>query len=185
MKFKFYHLQIVIFAGLGLIASFLLTVDKIEILKNPDFIPPCNINPLFSCKSVMTTSYAELLNFPNSLIGIIGYTVMLTIGMFLLMKGKPSKLFMILANWGSLVALVFSLSLVWISMYQIGALCPYCLLSCFSATNLFFAITYTNIKLGFVRNPGLDFKKFLIIAIGFNMLIIAWIILKFPEILTF
>jgi uncharacterized membrane protein len=185
MKIKKHHLLIVLFSFLGLLASFIITLEKIELIKNPDYIPPCNINPLFSCKNVMNSDYASLFGFPNPILGLVGYSVMLTVGMFLLLKGKPSKIFMILANWGSLAALIFSYVLIYLSMYQIGTLCVYCLLSCFSATNLFFAVTYTNFKLRFIHHKIFEKKKYLLLVIGFNLLVVFWIILKFPAILSF
>jgi uncharacterized membrane protein len=37
----------VLIAGvIGLIASMTLTVEKIEILRNPSYVPSCNINPI-------------------------------------------------------------------------------------------------------------------------------------------
>src|SRR2546430_137324 len=61
----------VLIAGvIGLIASTTLTVEKIEILLNPTYTPSCNVNPIVSCGSVMTTPQASVLGFPNSLIGI-------------------------------------------------------------------------------------------------------------------
>ncbi|NDG09878.1 MAG: Vitamin K epoxide reductase, partial [Actinobacteria bacterium] len=50
----------------GFIASFLLTVDKIKILKDAKFNPSCNINEVLNCKSVMLSKQAEVFGFPNS-----------------------------------------------------------------------------------------------------------------------
>ncbi|HEY2089307.1 MAG TPA: vitamin K epoxide reductase family protein, partial [Mycobacterium sp.] len=61
----------ILIAGvIGLIASATLTVEKIELLLNPAYVPSCNLNPIVSCGSVMTTPQASALGFPNSLIGI-------------------------------------------------------------------------------------------------------------------
>ena len=57
-------------ALIGLLASFVLTYDKIQVLMNPLFDPGCNINPVLSCGSVMKTSQASLFGIPNSIFGI-------------------------------------------------------------------------------------------------------------------
>ena len=44
----------VLIAGVvGLAAALTLTIEKIEILINPDYVPSCSINPVLSCGSVM------------------------------------------------------------------------------------------------------------------------------------
>ena len=61
----------VLIAGVvGLAAALTLTIEKIEILINPDYVPSCSINPVLSCGSVMITPQASAFGFPNPLIGI-------------------------------------------------------------------------------------------------------------------
>ena len=77
----------VLIAGvIGLIASATLTVEKIEILLNPSYVPSCNLNPIVSCGSVMTTPQASVLGFPNSLIGIAAFTVITVTGVLAVAK---------------------------------------------------------------------------------------------------
>ena len=77
----------VLIAGvIGLIASATLTVEKIEILLNPSYVPSCNLNPIVSCGSVMTTPQASALGFPNSLIGIGAFTVVTVTGVLAVAK---------------------------------------------------------------------------------------------------
>src|ERR1700749_620460 len=77
----------VLIAGvIGLAASMGLTIEKIKILLNPSHVPSCNINPIVSCGSVMTTPQASVLGFPNSLLGIVGFTVVLITGVLALAK---------------------------------------------------------------------------------------------------
>src|SRR5581483_1684352 len=71
----------VLVAGVvGLVASTTLTVEKIDILVNPAYKPSCNLNPILSCGSVMITPQASVLGFPNSLLGIVAFTVVLVSG---------------------------------------------------------------------------------------------------------
>ena len=64
----------------GLAASATLTVEKMRILADPDYVPSCSINPVLSCGSVMVTPQAEVFGFPNPLIGIVAFTVVVVTG---------------------------------------------------------------------------------------------------------
>ena len=77
----------VLIAGVvGLAAALTLTVEKIEILINPDYVPSCSINPVLSCGSVMVTPQASAFGFPNPLIGIVAFTVVVVTGVLALAK---------------------------------------------------------------------------------------------------
>ena len=76
----------------GLAAALTLTVEKIEILINPDYVPSCSINPVLSCGSVMITPQASAFGFPNPLIGIVSFTVVLVTGVLALAKVEAAAL---------------------------------------------------------------------------------------------
>jgi hypothetical protein len=50
---------------IGLLSAFVLMVEKIEVLKNPDYVPSCNINPILACGSVINTPQASVFGFPK------------------------------------------------------------------------------------------------------------------------
>ena len=77
----------VLIAGVvGLTAAVTLTVEKIELLINPAYVPSCSINPVLSCGSVMVTPQASAFGFPNSLIGIVAFTVVVVTGVLAVAK---------------------------------------------------------------------------------------------------
>jgi uncharacterized membrane protein len=118
----------VLIAGvIGLVASMTLTVEKIEILLNPSYVPSCNINPVVSCGSVMTTSQASVLGFPNPLLGIIGFTVVMVTGLLATTKVPLPRWYWAGLDVGVLIGAVFVHWLIFQSLYRIGALCPYCM----------------------------------------------------------
>jgi uncharacterized membrane protein len=118
----------VLIAGvIGLIASITLTVEKIQLLLNPSYVPSCNINPIVSCGSVMTTPQASVLGFPNSLIGIAAFTVVTVTGVLALAKVPLPQWYWIGLAAGTLAAAGFVHWLIYQSLYRIGALCPYCM----------------------------------------------------------
>ena len=118
----------VLIAGvIGLVASMTLTVEKIEILLNPSYVPSCNINPIVSCGSVMVTPQASVLGFPNPLLGIVGFTVVVVTGVLAVAKVPLPQWYWVGLTVGTLIGAVFVHWLIFQSLYRIGALCPYCM----------------------------------------------------------
>jgi uncharacterized membrane protein len=118
----------VLVAGVvGLAASFTLTVEKIQILVNPDYVPSCSINPVLSCGSVMVTPQAEAFGFPNPLIGIVSFTIVVVSGVLALAKVALPRWYWAGLAAGTLLGTVFVHWLIFQSLYRIGALCPYCM----------------------------------------------------------
>jgi len=118
----------VLIAGVvGLASALTLTIEKIELLINPDYIPSCSINPVLSCGSVMITPQASLFGFPNPLIGIVAFAVVTVTGVLALAKVNLPRWYWAGLAVGTLLGTVFVHWLIFQSLYRIGALCPYCM----------------------------------------------------------
>ena len=113
-------------ALLGFAASFVLTVDKIELLKNPQAAISCNINPIISCTSAMSSAPSEILGIPNSLFGLIAYTALIAVAVLLLLGNKLNG-----ATW-KLILSVGALGTLFIhyliiqSIFFLHIICPWC-----------------------------------------------------------
>lgn len=113
--------------AIGVMLAMALTVEKISLLENPQAILSCDINPIISCGSVINTPQASALGVPNTLIGIIGFSAVATIGAALLAGARFKRWF-----WPGLqVGVTFGIiAVTWLqyqSIYVIGALCPFCM----------------------------------------------------------
>ncbi|MGV0809795.1 vitamin K epoxide reductase family protein [Mycolicibacterium setense] len=118
----------VLIAGVvGLAAAMALTVEKIELLIDPSYVPSCSINPVISCGSVMTTPQASVFGFPNSLIGVVAFTVTLVTGVLAVTGVRLPRWYWVGLAVGSLLGTVMVHWLIFQSLYSIGALCPYCM----------------------------------------------------------
>jgi uncharacterized membrane protein len=118
----------VLIAGVvGLVSSVTLTIEKIEILVNPAYVPSCSINPILSCGSVMITDQASAFGFPNPLIGIAGFTVVVVTGVLAVAKVRLPRWYWMGLTTGTALAVVFIHWLIFQTLYRIGALCPYCM----------------------------------------------------------
>ncbi len=120
-------LWIVIAGAVGLAASFTLTVEKIELLINPKYVPSCNFNPVLSCGSIMVTRQASVFGFPNPLIGLMSFTLVVVTGVLVWSKVRIPQWYWVGLLIGTLLGSVFVHWLIFQSLYRIGALCPYCM----------------------------------------------------------
>ena len=118
----------VLIAGVvGFVASATLTIEKIEMLKNPAYVPTCSINPVLSCGSVMMTHQASVFGFPNPLMGIAGFAVAIVTGVLAVSKVRLPHWYWVGLMIGTGLGVVFVHWLIYQSLYVIGALCPYCM----------------------------------------------------------
>jgi uncharacterized membrane protein len=138
---------------IGLLASFVLTVEKFEIIKDPSFQPSCNINPILSCGSVMVTKQAEAFGFPNSLLGIIGFTAVAVTGFALLAGASFKRWYWIALQLGVLFAVGFVHWLIFQTIYRINALCPYCMVVWTVTIPIFWYVLLHNLGRGHITTP--------------------------------
>jgi uncharacterized membrane protein len=118
----------VLIAGVvGLAAATALTIEKIKILENPSYVPSCSINPVLSCGSVMVTPQASAFGFPNPLLGMVGFSVVIVSGVLAVTKVRLPRWYWSGLAAGTLLGVVFVHWLIVQSLYRIGALCPYCM----------------------------------------------------------
>lgn len=112
---------------LGFGAAFVLIVEKFLLLSNPFYTPSCSVSARFNCGSVMTSPQAELLGFPNPLLGVAGFAVVATTGAGLLACARFARWYWAGLQLVATAAVVFVHWLMFQSIFVIGALCPYCM----------------------------------------------------------
>ncbi|MEV0621439.1 vitamin K epoxide reductase family protein [Nonomuraea sp. NPDC050404] len=134
--------------GIGLVAAFVLAVEKIALLTDPAYVPSCSINPVLSCGSIMSTPQAELFGFPNPLLGIACFAVVTTVGAVLLAGAELPRRFWLGLQAGVTGGVLFVHWLIFQSLYVIGALCPYCMVVWAVTVPLFWYVTLRNFAAG-------------------------------------
>ncbi|WP_277497669.1 MULTISPECIES: vitamin K epoxide reductase family protein [unclassified Nocardioides] len=132
----------------GLVAAAVLLVERIRLAEDSGYVPSCSINPVLSCGSVMESAQASLLGFPNPVIGVAAFPVVLATGAALLGGAGLARWY-----WGGLQAgvtlgLVFVGWLIFQSLYRIGALCPYCMVVWAVVLPTFWFVTLRNMRAG-------------------------------------
>ena len=130
---------------IGIFASIELIIQKIAVLSDPDFVPNCDINPILSCGSVISTEQASLFGFPNPVLGVIGFTIVIMFGALLFTGVELPRLMWLGLNFGALAGMVFVIWLVSQSLYAIGALCPWCMVVWAVTIPIFWQVTTDNL----------------------------------------
>lgn len=131
---------------LSLLASFVLSVEAIELAKNPDAKLSCDVSSVISCGTVNSHPSASLFGFPNSFLGLMAEPVVITVAIAGLSGVKFGRKFMFAAQIGYTLGFIFAYYLLYMSYFVIGALCPWCLLVTLTTTLVWFAITRYNIR---------------------------------------
>lgn len=140
--------EMLVFATLSLLASFVLSYDAILIAKNPDVVLSCSINAVFDCVKVGATPQANVFGFPNAFLGLIAEPVVMTIAVASLAGTRFPRWFMFTANIVYFLGVVFAYWLLFQSTFVIGALCPWCILVTVATTFVFSSMTHWNILEG-------------------------------------
>lgn len=173
---------------LGLLASFVLSQEALQLASNPNAVFSCSVNLVLNCATVAKHASSHILGFPNSFLGMMTLPVMVTIAVAGLAGVKFTRWFMRATLVGALLGVLFVSWMFYESYFVIQALCPWCLLTDVSTLVVFFAIARYNTREGYlcVKGKLADYAKacvdknydILSLAVIIVLIIIA-IILKY------
>ncbi|OYW42100.1 vitamin K epoxide reductase [Candidatus Saccharibacteria bacterium 32-45-3] len=133
-------------ASLSLLASFVLSMEAVQLAADPNAALNCSVNVFINCATVALHPSASLFGFPNAFLGLIAEPVVMTVAIAGLMGVKFPRPFMFLAQIGYTLGFIFAYYLLYTSYFVIGALCPWCLLVTLTTTFVWFAVTRYNIR---------------------------------------
>lgn len=151
-----YPFILVIGSIIGLFAAGVLMADKLKLLEDTAFNPNCNLNPIFSCTSVMKSDQSSAFGFPNPILGLAGFGMTLAGGMSLLAipeKVRLKRWFWLCMQAGTLFGVLFIHWLFFQSVYRIGALCLYCMTVWAVTIPMFWYTLLYNLREGHIKTP--------------------------------
>jgi uncharacterized membrane protein len=174
----------------SLVASFVLSVEALTLAENPDADLGCDINAVISCGTVANSWQSSVLGFPNAFLGLMTEPVVITIAVAGLAGVRFPRWFMLAAQVVYTIGLAFAYWLFHQAMFDIGALCPWCMLITLATTLVFFEMTYVNIRddnlylprrlqtalTGFIRS-SLD----LILLVVWLLVLVLAVVLQYGE----
>lgn len=140
-------------ASIGLLAAAVLTLEKFALLKDPARQLSCSINPVLSCGSIIMSDQASAFGFPNPILGLMGFSVVLTIGMALFAGAQFKQWFWRGLQLGTILGIGFCGWLFYQSLYSIGALCLYCMVVWSVTWPIFWYTTLYNLRQGNIPTP--------------------------------
>lgn len=146
---------LIVCGTIGLLCAFIIMFEKLELLKNPHYVPSCDLNPIVACGSVMASDQANAFGFPNPLIGLMGFPVVITTGVVMLASAsKLKRWYMLGLEAGTIFGLAFVHWLFYQSVYNINALCPYCMVVWVVTITTFWYVTLYNLQMKHIVLPG-------------------------------
>jgi uncharacterized membrane protein len=126
---------------IGLVGSGLLLIERIAVATDPDYVPSCSINPIVTCTSAMLSEQGAVLGFPNPVLGVAGFPVVIATGAAMLAEARMQRWYWTGLWLGGLCAVVFMHWLIVESLFSIEALCPYCMVVWAATTPLFAVVS--------------------------------------------
>ena len=149
-----YAITLVIAGIVGWIAAFALTVEKFALLINPTDALTCDISPLVQCSRNLDSAQGSLLGFPNPILGLGGWVAVIVVGFALLAGARFDRWFRILFNVGIAAALALVIFLIITSIYFLGTLCPWCMVTWIATIPTFWLVTISNLRDGTIPVPA-------------------------------
>jgi uncharacterized membrane protein len=179
-RYRYITFGFMLLGGIAaLIAAFVLTLDKLEVLENPNAILSCSVNIVLNCSTVMQSWQSHVFGFPNMFIGLMAFPVLITIAVLGLSGTKFPRWFLISSIIALFLGTLFAYWLFFNSLYAIQVLCPWCLLVTTSMTIMYSSYLHFNLKENtFKLKEATNTKVQWFLKSGYHqMIVLAWIAL--------
>ncbi|MFC9342457.1 vitamin K epoxide reductase family protein [Streptomyces sp. NPDC057020] len=145
--------MLVITGAAGVLAAWVITIDKFKLLEDPNFVPGCSLNPIVSCGNIMKSEQASVFGFPNPMLGLVTYAMVIAIGLALLAGARYRRWYWLGLNAGTLFGVGFCTWLMYQSLYEINSLCLWCCLAWVATIVMFWYVTSQNVRSGVIPAP--------------------------------
>ena len=122
-----FGIAMLVLATIGLGFSTLIMYDKIQLMLDASFSPACTLNEVISCTDVMQSDQASACGFPNPFLGMIGCPVVMTLGVLIASGVTLPRWIWYSTAVGLGLGVLFVHYLAYAAIYEIVALCPYCM----------------------------------------------------------
>lgn len=137
---------------IGWYAAFSLTLERFHLLENPGANASCDFSLLVQCTANLEAWQGSVFGFPNPLIGLAAWVAPIVVGFAILAGARFARWFWLLFNLGMLGAFVFVCWLIGQSIFVLGTLCPWCMVTWVVTIPSFYAVTVQSLRNGAI--PG-------------------------------
>ncbi|WP_251449873.1 vitamin K epoxide reductase family protein [Microbacterium sp. Marseille-Q6648] len=145
---------LIIAGAVGWWAAFSLTMERFHLLQDPDAIASCDFSVLVQCTKNLEAWQGSVFGFPNPVIGLAGWVAPIVVGMAILAGARFARWFWWLFAAGMTFAFGFVLWLISQSIYVLGTLCPWCMVTWAVTIPTFYAVLLHLVRSGLVPAPA-------------------------------
>jgi uncharacterized membrane protein len=133
---------------IGMYGTVVLVAERVMLWNDPSHVTSCDINPWVSCGQVMKTWQSQLFGFPNQFIGLVAFSIIITIAMALFAGARFRRWYWIGMNVGVFLGFAFCVWLWSQAVYEINILCLYCMVVWAMMIPMFVLLTSRNLQHG-------------------------------------
>ncbi|WP_203135256.1 vitamin K epoxide reductase family protein [Microbacterium sp. JZ31] len=131
---------LVIAGVVGWWAAYSLTMERFHLLMDPTATASCDFNPLVQCGKNLESWQGSVFGFPNPILGLSGWIAPIVVGVAILAGARFARWFWLLFLAGMTFAFGFVVWLIGQSIFVIGTLCPWCMVTWVVTIPSFYAV---------------------------------------------
>jgi uncharacterized membrane protein len=159
---------------IGVLFSGILTNEKMQLLTHPHSHLACDLNPIVACGSVINTDQASAFGFPNPMIGLAGFGAVATVGGALLAGAAFRRWFWLGLQAGVTFSVIFITWLQYETIFNIHALCPFCMVVWAVTIPIFLYTTLYNLREGNITTAGRRKRLSAFVQRHHGDILVAW-----------
>ncbi|KRA23286.1 hypothetical protein ASD65_01775 [Microbacterium sp. Root61] len=145
---------LVVAGVIGWWAAFQLTLEKLHALEFPGTAASCDFSVLVQCTANLDSWQGSILGFPNPIIGLTAWVAPIVVGVAILAGARFARWFWWLFELGMLLAFVFVCWLIGQSIFVLGTLCPWCMVTWAVVIPSFYVVTVHILRTGILPAPA-------------------------------
>ncbi len=132
---------LIIAGAVGWWAAFSLTMERFHQLMDGGAAASCDFSVLVQCTANLKSWQGSVFGFPNPIIGLAACIAPIVVGFAILAGARFARWFWILFWLGIAGALTFVIWLISQSIFVLGTLCPWCMVTWSVTIPTFFVVT--------------------------------------------
>lgn len=143
---------LIVAGAIGWIAAFALTLEKFHALANPGGPASCDFSIIVQCTANLDSPQGSAFGFPNPIIGLTGWVAPIVVGVAILAGARFSRWFWWAFAAGITFAFGFVLWLIGQSIFVLGTLCPWCMVTWLVTIPTFYAVWVHMLRSGAISD---------------------------------
>lgn len=140
--------------AVGWWAAFSLTMERFHLLSDPGAIASCDFSVLVQCTANLESWQGSVFGFPNPILGLAGWVAPIVVGAAILAGARFARWFWLLFAAGMTFAFGFVIWLIIQSIFVLGTLCPWCMVTWVVTIPTFYATALHVLRIGALPAPA-------------------------------